>query len=488
LDSRFPVQTNAAALIRLLGRRLADQAGFALPLVIGASMILGITGTTAMIYTTSNVRTAASSKADERAFALAEAGLNYAYSTLYNAPDPTMPGAVPVRSEQVEDGTITWWGTLDTQTNTWTLNGRGDLPNPAGGMNVIRVARGRASIQSTSVGSANNAIWNYVYAEAPTSCMTLSNSVNVNVPLYVKGNLCLQNSAQISGVNTVLQVGGTLTLNNSAHVGTLSSELAEAHIGGGCSLGAAQPHTPCRPSDSVYSTLAPDSTLTNLEKPPIDLAYWYENARPGPKQACTSQVGTPPAFDNDGLMNRSLPGAVDLTSGLAYDCQVKDAKGDLIGRIAWTPGSPGTLTIAGTIFFDGNISFKNLTNAVYVGRATIYASGTISLANSTTLCGVVGCDSNWQATQNLLAFVAGSSTDSIGFSIANSSTFQGAIYAVNDYSEQNGAIVWGPIIARQVFLSNNTSNHYVPLGTLLSGMPQTSEEAISIVNEPSSWG
>ena len=68
-------------------------------------MILSITGTTAMVYTTSNVRTASSSKANERAFALAEAGLNYAYSTLYSASDPTMPGAVPLRSETVEDST-----------------------------------------------------------------------------------------------------------------------------------------------------------------------------------------------------------------------------------------------------------------------------------------------------------------------------------------------------------------------------------------------
>lgn len=40
--------------------------------------------------------------------------------------------------------------------------------------------------------------------------------------------------------------------------------------------------------------------------------------------------------------------------------------------------------------------------------------------NSTKICGVVGCGSNWAPPQNLLAFVAGSSTDAIGFSIANS--------------------------------------------------------------------
>src|SRR2546425_6800506 len=127
-------------------RRLTSEAGFALPMAIGVSMILGITGTTAMIYSSENVRAAASSESDERAFSLAEAGLNYAYSTLYNAADPTMPGAVPQRSETAENGTITWWGTLDTQTNTWTLTGRGRVPNPAGGIAVIRTIRGRASI------------------------------------------------------------------------------------------------------------------------------------------------------------------------------------------------------------------------------------------------------------------------------------------------------------------------------------------------------
>ena len=79
-------------------------------MVIGVSLVLGITGTTAMIYSTENVRAASTSRADERSFSLAEAGLNYAYATLYNASDPLMPGAVPTRSEQVDNGTIMWWG------------------------------------------------------------------------------------------------------------------------------------------------------------------------------------------------------------------------------------------------------------------------------------------------------------------------------------------------------------------------------------------
>ncbi len=474
--------------MRRLGRRLARQEGIALVMVIGVSLVLGITGTTAMIYSTENVRAASTSRADERSFSLAEAGLNYAYATLYNAADPLMPGAVPTRSEQVDNGTITWWGTLDTTTNTWTLTGRGSVPSPRGGIDVIRTVRGGASIQHTSVGTANNAIWNYVYADSTTTCTTLANSVNVNVPFYVRGNLCLQNTAQISGANTVLHVGGTLTMNNSSHVATAQAPLAEVHVGGGCRVGNGAFHSPCGISESVFSATPPDAVTPNFVKPPVDLPYWYSNSKPGPKQACTTQTGTPPAFDTDGTMNRSLPSAVNLTPGLAYDCQVKDAQGNLLGRLAWTPGSPGTLTISGTIFFDGNIAMSNSVNAVYVGRATIYAAGTISLSNSSLMCGVAGCNANWDPTQNLLAFVAGSSTDTVGFSIQNSSVYQGAIYAVNDYSESTGSDIWGPIVARQVNLANNTTNHYVPLGTLLGGQPQTSQEAISIVNQSGSWG
>ena len=67
------------------------------------------------------------------------------------------------------------------------------------------------------------------------------------------------------------------------------------------------------------------------------------------------------------------------------------------------------------------------------------------------MCGVAGCNANWDPTQNLLAFVAGSSTNSVGFSIQNSSVYQGAIYAVNEHSESTGSDIWGPIVARQVF-------------------------------------
>ena len=484
------------ALMRRVARRLAGESGIALVASLGMSSILAISGSTAVLYSTSNQSAAQRSKSDLLAHSLAEAGLNYAYSTLYNASDPTMSGAVPLRTASLNGGTVVYSGTLDQATNVWTLTGTGVVSRPsAGTSDVVRTIRGRVRLSSSSHGSANNAVWNYVYADATAGCTSIGNSVNVNVPLYIRGDLCLANSANVTGYS--LQVGGTVSISNSSHVGSTNSgasaldpgnpQVHEVHVGGGCRLGTSGPFTsPCGPEQSVYSEVPPDANPTGLTKPPIDLAGWYQNAYPGPMHGCTTG-SFPGGFDNDTVMNRSRA-TVDLEPANAYDCQVHDAQGNLIGRIAWDP-STKVLTILGTIFFDGNIEFHNSSEAAYVGRATIYTSGTITMRNSTRLCGgTLACDATWDANQNLLAFVAGSSTDETGILLENSTYFQGAFYAVNDYSQGNSVVSWGPIIARQIYLLNSAQNHYVPLGTLMPGMPQTYEEAVSLQNEPGGWG
>jgi Tfp pilus assembly protein PilX len=470
---------------RFLRHRLRDERGFALVAALGFSVVLGITGTTAMVYTTSNEGSAQRSKADRRALALGEAGLAYAYATLYNASDPTDPNSVPLRTGTLEGGSVTWSGVYDATAKVWTLTGVGAMQSPIRAADVTRTVRGRVRLGTGQVGSANNAIWNYIYAEAPTSCMSLGNSVNVAVPLYVKGDLCLSNSSQISGSTTVLQVGGKVSLGNSSHIGEAGSPISEVHIAGGCSRDGGPLHSPCGSSDSIYAGTI-DTQVTPLTKPPVDLAYWYANAKPGPMQACTTVSGTPPLFDTDTTLNRSLPLPVNLTPGWAYDCQVRDSQGALVGQLMWNP-STKALTIHGTIFFDGDIEFGGSTEAFYSGRGTIYASGKITMRNSAKVCGSPGCNGEWNPLTNLLAFVAGSSTDATGFSIENSGIFQGAVYTVTDFSQGNSAIVWGPIIARQVYLQNSVENHYVPIGTLLSGMPATYEEVATLTNEPGGW-
>ena len=467
--------------------QLRGEEGIALVLALGFMFVLGISGTTLMYYSTQSQRDAARSHASLSAAALAEAALNNAYSVLSAAPNPSMSGAVATQTRVPFDGGyISWSGTLDQSTNTWTLSGTGFVRNPTavGGAEVTKTITARARLGTSTHGDANNAVWNYVYADSLTTCTTLSNSVNINVPFYIRGNLCLQNSSQVSGYS--LQVGGYVQLANTSHIGTSGALLNNIHIAGGCSRnGGASYDNPCGPGDQVYGTTV-DNQTANLTKPPIDLAGWYVNAQPGPNHGCTSG-SFPGGFDNDTLMNASR-GTVVLTTATPYDCQVRDSSGNLIGRLAWTGGTSGTLTIAGTVFIDGSVSLSNSTHVVYQGSGTLYLAGSFTLNNSSTVCGVAACDSTWNSNTNLLCVVAGSVDGSqTSISFGNSSVFQGALYAVNDYAESNSVSTWGPIIARQLYFQNSTFNHYVPMGTLLPGMPATYDSALSVTYDSGSW-
>jgi type II secretory pathway pseudopilin PulG len=396
-------------LLRHLGRRLADERGITLVLALGIMVVIGIASVSAATYARANSGQTRRSSADLTAHTLAEAGANLAYSALKASSSPTLPSALPSTPAApiaMNGGTVSYYGAYDSSTQVWTLTGVGTAPNPAApGTTIVRESHLRARIGTGTVGGASNAAWRYIYSDDPNSCASLSNNTRISVPVYVQGSLCLNNSAVIDG--PAVQVGGTVTLNNTqTSIGTAASPMAEIHIARGCSLTGTSFTNPCSTAQRVYGQVI-DTTTTPLSKPPIDLAYWYANSMPGPLHPCT--FGSfPGGFDNDTVRNRSLRSSVDLTPRNPYDCRVYDASGALVARLAWTPGAPGTLVIQGTIYFDGDITMAQLTQAQYQGVGTIYTSGTISLQNQVNLCPLGGCGPNWDPNANLLTFVAGS--------------------------------------------------------------------------------
>ena len=107
------------------------------------------------------------------------------------------------------------------------------------------------------------------------------------------------------------------------------------------------------------------------------------------------------------LLNVSR-GEIDLTPRSAYDCRKLDALGNLVAQLKWQPGSPGTLTIKGVIYFDAHLSWSNLNLIQYDGKAVIYGSGQVRIKNRADICGVPACDATWDPRVDLLVFVAGS--------------------------------------------------------------------------------
>jgi hypothetical protein len=460
-------------------RLLREESGLALVMAVGILAFLMVTGTTLVYYAGSNASHAESSADGAKALNLAESGMNYARAILWNAADPTVSTAVGTGSLTLEGGTVAYSGTYESATKLWTLTGTGTYANPTGGTTPIsRTVSSQVLVSNTN---GLDPAWGYLFADT-TSCTTLSNNLTIDAPIYVRGDLCMENSALITA--DLVQVRGSVQIKGSASIGTAATPVSQVKVGSGCRYPWTGLYlTPCSALQRVYRILF-FSTVPDLQKPPVDLPNWYANAKPGPGQTCTTG-SFPGTFDNDTVLNRSNP-TQSLFPGSAYDCEVRDLGGNLLGRLAYTPGNPGTLIIDGVVFFDGKLEFNGNTNVVYQGRGSIYASDTITIRNQTTFCGVAGCNSTWNPDVNLLTLVSGA-TAPVGFTIENNSTWQGAIYVVNDFSQGNSVIVCGPVIAQELFINNNTDNCFIPFSSGVPGMPGSSTPTVSLVNVPDSY-
>jgi hypothetical protein len=485
-----PIPSNIfARSIAALAKRCREESGVTLITAVMALSVLSAAGSSVVYFSSTNTRSAAYAETHQNALGFSEAGMNFARSTLWQAADPSNPNSVPTTAQQIEGVNVTYSGSFDSASQIWTLTGRAEVPNPTGAAPIIRTTSSKVRIASQQQGSTNNAIWTYLYQDDPTFCAEVANNVQLEIPVYTRGDLCVSNNASIS--STSVQVLGNVEIGNNGSIGTAGNPIPEAHILGQCkygSGGSGQWHSPCSAADRVYASVI-TTTPETLTKPPVDLPGWYAAAAPGPSNSCT-QGNFPGGFDDDGFMNESLP-EVDLApSSIPYDCKVYNAGGELAGQISWTPGQgalPGLLTISGVIFFDGPVKINNNANVLYQGKGVIYATGQVLISNNAKLCGINGCTASWNPNINMLVFVAATTSTDDGFVVRNNGRFQGAAYVEQDFREWNNATVYGPIIARKVRIRNNAVHRFTPFSTLLPGMPASSTTSATLENVDGSF-
>ena len=208
-----------------------------------------------MVYfSSSNARSSAFAADHGHAASFAEAGMNFARSTLWQAPDPTNPGSVPLATQVVDGVPVTYSGTYDAGTQIWTLTGWVEIPNPTGAAPIVRTASSQVRIASNQQGSTNNAIWNYLYQDDPTFCAEVSNNVTLRIPMYTRGNLCVSNNADLEG--STVHVLGNVEIGNNGSIGSPTYPIAEAHVAGQCKYGngsSGQWHSPCSEVAHVYA-------------------------------------------------------------------------------------------------------------------------------------------------------------------------------------------------------------------------------------------
>jgi len=479
-----------------LRRLLTRQDGITLIMAVGILGVLSVTGVTLIYYSSTNARSAEYSVHNASAYDLAEAGIDEMMAVLSKPTNNAlMPDLLPETTHEYDGGTVTWSGTLDQLTQTWSVTSTGRINNPTGQgtSEVSRTLSAKVPVTPTLTQPLNNPAWNYIYATGTGQpCdMTVSQNVSGSSRLYVEGNLCLLNNVAVS--QTSLLVRGNLDLSNNAQVGanTSMSTRVEAYVGGSCRYGGGSWATPCsgnQDSRRIYSKKDPPNYVVGVNTavpviaaPTADVAAWYENSIPGPSLDCSSangeRSGTPPTFDNDGVRNNSVP-VFNLTAWSSYTCRVGPA-GSPTGELSWN-ASTRVLTVYGTIFIDGSLKLTNGDLNSYNGQATIYLSGTVYMDNNTKLCGGVygsNCDfASWNPNSEMLTFVTGGSGglagDGVGILMDNSTQFQGGLFSSYAVRFANNARSDGPIVGSTMIFDNNVSNdQFDTITTVPVGMP-----------------
>ena len=268
-------------------------------------------------------------------------------------------------------------------------------------------------------------------------------------------------------------------------IGASGANILQANIGDTCTFNTQAAHKPCTTTDKVYATTITTSPA-GLSKPQIDMAFWYTNAKPGPKQACTTTVGTPPVWDNNSTYDLSLP-ADDAWSEVtptnrSYTCQVHDAQNNLLGELSWNHLTHD-LTIFGTIFLDGDFRFDdNGQISHYHGRGIIYAARDIEFdelvcAGGTGTASCASDMSNWDPSVNMMTVLAGGWAEfdqGTGQAQSTPSGLQGIIYAGDNCLVHENFLLSGPIICDDIQLdpsSNGWPTYFAwpALGSLVEG-------------------
>jgi hypothetical protein len=489
-----------AAIVRYRPARLRgflrSESGISLVMALLVMVVLSISTGGVVTFVTSNQTNAGRDREAERAFNIAEAGLAKGADGVI-AQDPNATVAIGTTlsptSFSLDGGTGSWSATKASQL-TWTVTATGNSPTGR----VLRKLQEQVIATQQSGTTLVSPVYGYGFfmGDPNADCTVLSggdrigNSALVTVPVYIASSLCLTGGGAplianpASGPKITLYIGGKLQVDsNSDPVGTSSSRLTSATIVGGCQVNfhgwknviCSTPGNPVNGTGSGVWASAYDATPQTKTKPVVDTAAAdavYQSAAPGPKHPCGagSTLG-PLRFDTNTTRDTSL-GTVRLlkwtggTTGNSFDCKFYDSGGNLTGQLSYTYGTPGALTINGTVFIDGNLSFSGNDTAVYSGKGTLYVDGTVSFSNGARLCGapmVSGkCSGNWDPTQNALEIVAinhqiqASPPTPTGWNMGGDGEFEGIAYANGAYVSGNSAWVQGPVIADSGQLSGAT--------------------------------
>ena len=211
---------------RLVGgvrARLADESGLALVLALIVVAALSASTASMIMLVTSNQTAVGRDRQEERAFNMAEAGLNEAVSYL-STQNTLLISSVSPTDFSLDNGTGQWSATKTATTptvDTWTLYSR------ATSGNVSRKVSVQLAANKSVINTPSWAGWGkgFFIADKNTCASMSGASLDLNISVYAAGDLCLNATKIIeptpASPSLFLYVGGDVLLEGGpAGIGT----------------------------------------------------------------------------------------------------------------------------------------------------------------------------------------------------------------------------------------------------------------------------
>ena len=458
----------------LIRRFTRHEEGQTLVLAIATMTVLAIATTGVIVAGTSNEDTAYASTKGRSAFQVAQAALAYGEGMVYG----DVTGGVDVPSDtqnlptQPNGGTGTFTAT-SADDITWQIVGTGTIAG------VTRTVSANVTPAQT-VTTTQYAIWNYLYEDS-NNPNSVSGGATINMPILTGGDFGA--SGATTKILNNLEVAGKLTTSGNAQIGSSSSPISKLEVVGTCAVnGPAKPAgtNPCDGSHNLtYASTVGNTLDTTTGLPTVDFAGAYA------EQAALTQTGCPAnLFDKNTTMNNDNSANIGakMFGATDYDCFVGT------NELKWNHTTK-TLTANGTFYFDGTLTPPaGVGNVVYHGLASFYFTGGVTW-NTGTLCGISGCTTSWDTSQNVLFMVADCTAQPgsgcVSVSSANT-VVQFGVYATGTYKLSGNAGNMAPVLC-DTFTITGGSDILVPIQNFPPGTPAPSTSVSYLGTPPTGW-
>ena len=460
---------------------------------------------------------------DLRALSVAEAGLNngLAWVTKFDPSNAALVNGTtysfgPV---QLDKGTFTYSAIKKQAPNCpnalptcWIVTANGTSPT---GQVTHQLQQTVGWISKTTTTSIDeSAVYGFgLFISNPpgdANCFAISGAVTVQANVWFNGSFCPNGGASLTaapGAPYTVYIGGNYLGRNNTSIGSAAVPFSQADIVGICKKQNTVETCSDSANSNVYANPPYLATASTLKKPDVvpQAVYTYGSSTGvagDPTVNWNAPTCSPGSFtfDNNTTMSGDLP-QTTLFSGSSFNCTVKDSAGNTVGTLVWNNATK-TLTVNGTIFIDGDITFAGGT-VNYQGNGTIYVNGSLNGGGNfsgTSICGPPktpliaenGCPGAWNYPTTVPPAAGTGTLEFVFINPHNVSTpvnlqgsgheWQVTVFVVKGFTSNGGTAILGPVLADGGSMAGNTGLAVPPAPPV--GAPTTVVSSVTAA----AWG